>query len=163
MSDLLNINAGDKFQPTPAPNIADIYFNAVSVSSDPAQMGSDTNFQVSKQGQNPAIVNAIYLISKDGTGVFLSRSTVLEDFDADNDDNWSIELPITSGSWDTSGTITFAEESALYDNTGSSQTKARILVIRDSGGDPIPLSVYGTYQEGIRCVNGEPVVEFYKI
>lgn len=163
MSDFLNIGAGAKFQPTPERRFADIYFNAVNISSDPLQAGSDTEFQVSKQGQNPSIVNAIYLISKDGTGVFLSRSTVLEDFDADSDDNWSIELPIVSGAWNTAGTITFADESAQYDNTGSSQTKARILVIRDSGGNPIPLSVYGTYQEGIRCVNGEPVVEFYKI
>ena len=126
-------------------------------------MGSDTDFRVSSQGQNPAIINAIYLISRTGTGVFISRPTVLEDFDPSNDDNWSIEIPISAGSWNTGGTITFADETALYDNTGSSQTKARIPIIRDNGGDPIPVAVYGTYHEGIRCVNGASVVEFYKI
>ena len=163
MADLSSINAATQFEPTPVPNISDIYFNAVSISSDPMAMGSDTDFRVSSQGQNPAIQNAIYLISKDGTGVFVSRPTILEDFDADNDDNWSVEIPISAGAWNTGGTITFADETALYDNTGSSQTKARIPIIRDSGGDPIPVAVYGTYHEGIRCVNGESVVEFYKI
>lgn len=163
MSDLSLINAATRFEPTPVPSVADIYFNAVSISSDPMAMGSDTDFQVSKQGQNPAIVNAIYLISRTGTGVFISRPTVLEDFDPVNDDNWSIELPISGGVWNTAGTITYADQTALYDAVGSSQTKARIPVIRDSGGDPIPLAVYGTYHEGIRCVNGDPVVEFYKI
>jgi hypothetical protein len=165
MADLSSINAATQFEPTPVPNIADIYFNAVSISSDPMGLGSDVDFQVSNQGQNPAIVNAIYLISRDGTGVFVSRSTILEDFDPSptGDDNWSIEIPIVSGSWNTGGTITFADETALYDNTGSSQTKARIPIIRDNGGDPIPVAVYGTYHEGIRCVNGASVVEFYKI
>lgn len=163
MADLSSINAATQFEPTPAPSIADIYFNAVSISPDPMGLGSDVDFQVSKQGQNSAIVNAIYLIARDGTGVFVSRSTILEDFDPQNDDNWSIEIPISAGSWNTGGTITFADETDLYDDTGSSQTKARIPIIRDSGGDPIPVAVYGTYHESIRCVNGESVVEFYKI
>jgi hypothetical protein len=165
MADLSSINAATQFEPTPVPNISDIYFNAVSISSDPTAMGSDTDFRVSRQGQNPAIQNWIYLISKTGTGVFLSRPTILANFDPSptGDDNWSIELPISAGAWNTGGTITFADETALYDNTGSSQTKARIPIIRDNGGDPIPVAVYGTYHEGIRCVNGESVVEFYKI
>ncbi len=163
MADLSLINAATQFEPTPVPSIADIYFNAVNISSDPMGVGSDVDFQVSNQGQVGEIVNAIYLISRTGAGVFVSRSTILKDFDPQNDDNWSIEIPIVSGAWDTAGTITFADQSDLYDNTGSSQTKARIPVIRDSSGSPIPVAVYGTYHEGIRCVNGSPVVEFYKI
>lgn len=146
--------------------LPNLYLEAISIPgilSSSASDGEDFRSSENAMAGSGGGLNSIYLISENGTGVFVSVSDILEDFDADNDDNWSVEIPIVSGSWNTGGTITFADETALYDNTGSSQTKARIPIIRDNGGDPITIAVYGTYHEGIRCVNGESVVEFYKI
>jgi len=104
-------------------------------------------------------VDGILLISNDGqTETFLPANEILEDYNSD--EGWSVNIPIDSLAWDTDGTIEYgADGTALYDDTGTSQTVARIPIYRSGHF----VATFGVYQEGLRVVGGEAVVEFYKL
>lgn len=114
--------------------------------------------------------------------IFLPNSLVLEDYDPDDHTDWSINIPVTDGNVDitittddddnlVSDDITYDDGTLLYgriDGSGNEtddidadnpQTFCRIPVIREG----TRVSFGGFYREGIRCENGEPIVEFYQI
>lgn len=87
----------------------------------------------------------------------IATEDIFETFDPTADEDWSIELAVSGLVW--TGSITYNAQTELYDDTGEDQTVARIPVSRSNN-----LATYfGSYQEGLRCVNGELVVEFYRI
>lgn len=116
------------------------------------------DFSDVKAGAGASGPAGILLVSKDGgTETFISVATILEDYDPDTDTDWSVNIPVSSGEWDTAGTITYGTATAEYDATGSSQTVTRIRIIASEN----LVATYGVYKEGIACTASGPIVEFY--
>lgn len=101
-------------------------------------------------------VEGIELHYADETSEFLPVDTILEDLTF-NDQDWNVEIEISNSA--ATKSVSYETGDDLYDDTGSNQTYYHIPIYRDNQF----IATYGAYQEGIRCVNGEPVVEFYKI
>lgn len=116
---------------------------------------ADFNVQKSDIAPKGGLPDGIQFYWQDGTTTFVESSTILENKGSNTD--WSVDLDVSGLA--ATKTITYSNATALYDNTGSNQTAARIPIYRDDKF----VATYGAYQEGLRCVNGEPVVEFYKI
>jgi hypothetical protein len=93
----------------------------------------------------------IYLAN--GTALLVTESDLYDDFD--DDDNWSIELGVSSSGFDE--TIEFNDETDLFDD--DPQTYYRLPIRRNK----INISLGGAYRETIVCVNGEPIVQLVKI
>lgn len=103
------------------------------------------------------------LLFADGTELFIELDTVLEDYD--DEENWSIKIPVSGDSFDTAGTITYEAETTRYDGDASAdpakaQNYYRIRVIR---GNNLVFSG-GTFEEDIFCAgNKGPIVRMIKI
>jgi hypothetical protein len=102
-------------------------------------------------------VDNIFIFLMSGSTLTISRGTILSSYD--NESNWSISIPISGLAYDSSGTIAFDTNTALNVGAGSSQSIARIPIIRDKK----MLNQLGVYKEGLICKNGQPIVEYFKI
>lgn len=131
------------------PEVKDLGFRPID-----AVRGDSFDFANNTSGGGAASPGLL-IYWQDGTTTFVAASTILENRGSNT--NWSVDLDVSALA--ATKTITYSSATALYDNTGSSQTAARIPVYRNDKF----VATYGAYQEGLRCVNGELVVEFYKI
>ena len=102
-------------------------------------------------------VDNIFIFLMSGSTLTISRGTILSSYD--NESSWSISIPISNLAYDSSGTIAFDTNTALNVGTGSSQSIARIPIIRGSA----LVNSFGSYKEGLICKNGEAIVEYFKI
>jgi hypothetical protein len=108
-------------------------------------------------GGSSDIVNNIFIFLMSGSTLTISRDTILSSYN--NESDWSISIPISSLAYNSGGTIAYDTNTALNVGTGSSQSIARIPIIRGSA----LVNAFGSYKEGLICINGQPVVEYYKI
>jgi len=125
----------------------------------PPQGGSDDDFSINSNRINSPGTQlvGVRIVWQDETETLLERDTILENYDPGSDSDWSISATI-SGLTATKA-VTYDATSDFYDDVGSLQTVARIPIIRS--GELI--TKYGFYREGIRCKDGDAVVEFYKV
>lgn len=108
--------------------------------------------------------DGVFVYFADGENNFYSRADILDGFDSDDDDNWSISFAISDGSTNSSATPLYNNSEGLFLPTDTtvtdySQSNAIIPIIR--GGDVV--NTMGTYVEEITCVNGVGIVQFYKV
>ena len=145
-------------------SIADIYAEATSIKVE-STGGSDEYFETSgakNQLGSSNQVDNIFIFLMSGSTLTIPRGTIMSGFDADNDNNWSVSIPISNLAY-SGGTIAYDDNTALNVGTGatgsSAQTIARIPIIRNQG----LVSSFGSYKENIICKSGSPIVEYYKI
>ena len=141
-------------------SIADIYANATSLQSSPT--GLSDNAMESAQGLGGGVgnrVNNIYIFLMSGSTLTIARNTIFASFDITTQTDWSVSIPISSLAYNSSGTIAFDTNTALNVGAGSSQSIARIPIVRDKK----MLNQLGVYKEGLICKNGQPIVEYFKI
>ena len=141
-------------------SIADIYANATSLQYSPT--GLSDNAMESAQGLGGGVgnrVNNIYIFLMSGSTLTIARNTIFASFDITTQTDWSVSIPISSLAYNSSGTIAFDTNTALNVGAGSSQSIARIPIVRDKK----MLNQLGVYKEGLICKNGQPIVEYFKI
>lgn len=108
-------------------------------------------------------LNGIEIIWADQEETFISASDILENYDSDNDDYWSVVFAVSNNAF-TQATPTYDSTQDLWDDTGTDQTVYRLRVkTLDGDNDPTSISMYGQYRESILCVNGDPVTVLVKI
>jgi len=108
-------------------------------------------------------LSGIEIIWADQEETFISADDILEDYDSDDDDYWSVVFAVSNNAF-TQATPTYDSTQDLWDDTGTDQTVYRLRVKTLNGdGDPTSISVYGQYRETIICVSGEPVTTLVKI
>jgi hypothetical protein len=151
-------------QQQPESALADIYANATSLQT--SQTGLSDDAMESAQGLGGGAgnrVNNIYIFLMSGSTLTIARNTIFQDFDIIDDNDWSVQIPISSLAYNPSASLDFNTNTALNVGTGatggSAQTIARIPIVRDRK----MLNALGVYKEGLICKNGEPIVEYYKI
>ena len=146
-------------------SIENIYANATSLQG--SSSGLSDEFMDTTQGLGGGVgnrVNNIYIFLMSGATLTIPRSAIFANFDIENDDDWSVSIPIDDLAYDSEETIAYNNETALNVGTGGSsgddaQTIARIPIVRDK----LMLNALGVYKEGLICKNGEAIVEYYKI
>jgi hypothetical protein len=145
-------------------SIENIYANATSLRASSSGLSDD--FMDTTQGLGGGVgnrVNNIYIFLMSGLTLTIPRSAIFANFEIENDDDWSVSIPIDNLAYDSEETIAYNNETALNVGTGASggsaQTIARIPIVRDK----LMLNALGVYKEGLICKNGEPIVEYYKI
>lgn len=102
---------------------------------------------------------------------FIAAADILEDYDASEDDDWSIEFAVASSKLVAFSTTapTFVSDTALYDGDVSAdpveaQTFYRIPVVRTIGGEKYTWNVTGIYRENIFCAGSKgAIVELIRI
>jgi hypothetical protein len=155
--------AATKIDQTPLQSAQEIYAQAVSSGVElQSAAGLDTNFDSADNvttggGGSKNRSSGIRLFPNTESESFVSISTILASYDPATDDDWSVNLTISSGVFN--GTIGFSDDTALYNATGSSQTVYRIPIVRDE----VFVATYGAYAEKTVCINGESVVQFIHI
>jgi hypothetical protein len=108
-------------------------------------------------------LSGIEIIWADQEETFISASDILENYDSDNDDYWSVVFAVSNNAF-TQATPTYDSTQDLWDDTGTDQTVYRLRVkTLDGDNDPTSISMYGQYRESILCVNGDPVTVLVKI
>ena len=145
-------------------SIENIYANATSLQG--SSSGLSDEFMDTTQGLGGGVgnrVNNIYIFLMSGATLTIPRSAIFANFDIENDDDWSVSIPIDDLAYDSEETIAYNNETALNVGTGASggsaQTIARIPIVRNK----LMLNALGVYKEGLICKDGEPIVEYYKI
>jgi len=145
-------------------SIENIYANATSLQGSSSGLSDD--FMDTTQGLGGGVgnrVNNIYIFLMSGSTLTIPRNAIFANFNIENNDDWSVSIPIDDLAYDSGGTIAYNDETALNVGTGasggSSQTIARIPIVRDK----LMLNALGVYKEGLICKNGEAIVEYYKI
>jgi len=145
-------------------SIENIYVNATSLQGSSSGLSDD--FMDTTQGLGGGVgnrVNNIYIFLMSGLTLTIPRSAIFANFEIENDDDWSVSIPIDNLAYDSEETIAYNNETALNVGTGASggsaQTIARIPIVRDK----LMLNALGVYKEGLICKNGEAIVEYYKI
>mgnify|MGYP003672572670 CR=1 FL=1 len=145
-------------------SIENIYANATSLQGSSSGLSDD--FMDTTQGLGGGVgnrVNNIYIFLMSGATLTIPRSAIFANFDIENDDDWSVSIPIDDLAYDSEETIAYNNETALNVGTGASggsaQTIARIPIVRNK----LMLNALGVYKEGLICKDGEPIVEYYKI
>lgn len=141
-------------------SIADIYANATSLQTSPTGLSDDA--MESAQGLGGGVgnrVNNIYIFLISGSTLTIPRNDIFEDFNIAAQTDWSVSIPISNLAYDSSETIAFDTNTALAVGIGSSQSIARIPIVRDKK----MLNPLGVYKEGLICKNGQPIVEYFKI
>ena len=145
-------------------SIENIYVNATSLQGSSSGLSDD--FMDTTQGLGGGVgnrVNNIYIFLMSGLTLTIPRSAIFANFEIENDDDWSVSIPIDNLAYDSEETIAYNNETALNVGTGASggsaQSIARIPIVRDK----LMLNALGVYKEGLICKNGEPIVEYYKI
>ena len=145
-------------------SIENIYANATSLRGSSSGLSDD--FMDTTQGLGGGVgnrVNNIYIFLMSGATLTIPRSAIFANFDIENDDDWSVSIPIDDLAYDSEETIAYNNETALNVGTGASggsaQTIARIPIVRNK----LMLNALGVYKEGLICKNGEAIVEYYKI
>ena len=145
-------------------SIENIYANATSLRGSSSGLSDD--FMDTTQGLGGGVgnrVNNIYIFLMSGATLTIPRSAIFANFDIENDDDWSVSIPIDDLAYDSEETIAYNNETALNVGTGASggsaQTIARIPIVRNK----LMLNALGVYKEGLICKDGEPIVEYYKI
>ena len=106
------------------------------------------------------IFPSIFIFLLDGLILEIPKNNIFAGFNASEDTDWSISIPISNLAYDSSETIEFDDETDLFvlDGEGA-QTIARIPIVR--GGKL--LNQLGAYKEGLICESGDPIVEYYRI
>ena len=141
-------------------SIADIYANATSLQSSPTGLDDAMESTGSSLGGGVGNrVNNIYIFLMSGSTLTIARNTIFASFDITTQTDWSVSIPISSLAYNSSGTIAFDTNTALNVGAGSSQSIARIPIVRDKK----MLNQLGVYKEGLICKNGQPIVEYFKI
>jgi hypothetical protein len=160
---ITNPNAVGKVNVNEEVSTSQIYSNATSITPEPIILGEDFEFESTLPAvgdvieTSSSIVNNIFIFLMSGSTLTISRTTVLSSYN--DESNWSISIPISSLAYNSSGTIAYNTNTALNVGTGSSQSIARIPIIR--GGALV--NAFGSYKEGLICKSGSPIVEYYKI
>ena len=153
-------NAATKIAQNPEESISDIFSQVTTIPS-PPEPGFQTDLEIAnnQSGGNGGSQKAsgIRLFPNTASEVFISTTTILDSYDPTSDDDWSVNLTISSGVFN--GTIAYSSDTALYNATGSSQTVYRIPIVRDE----VFVATYGAYAEKTVCINGESVVQFIHI
>jgi hypothetical protein len=139
----------------------DIYANATSLQASSSGLSDD--LMDTAQGLGGGVgnrVNNIYIFLMSGSTLTIPRSSIFAAFDiAGGDTDWSVSIPISSLAYNSGGTIVYDTNTALNVGAGSSQSIARIPIVRDKK----MLNPLGVYKEGLICKNGQPIVEYFKI
>jgi len=119
--------------------------------------------------------DGIYIYYADGNNDFLSNSSILEDYDSEENDNWSIEFAVETSTVSfpdpanpdvvipsvISFFYEFNDSVPLYDGSPTvGQTFYRIPIIRDG----VQVNIGGSYRENLYCTSDQQIVaEFVKI
>tara|TARA_R100001509_G_C4829173_1_gene202672 strand:+ start:219 stop:704 length:486 start_codon:yes stop_codon:yes gene_type:complete len=142
-------------------SIEDIYANATSLQTSSQGFPDDSMQSTGSSlgGGAGNRVNNIYIFLMSGSTLTIARNTIFASFDITTQDDWSVSIPISNLAYNSSGTIVFDTNTALNVGAGSSQSIARIPIIRDKK----MLNPLGVYKEGLICKNGSPIVEYFKI
>jgi len=139
----------------------DIYANATSLQASSSGLSDD--LMDTAQGLGGGVgnrVNNIYIFLMSGSTLTIPRSSIFAAFDiAGGDTDWSVSIPISNLAYNSGGTIVYDTNTALNVGAGSSQSIARIPIVRDKK----MLNPLGVYKEGLICKNGQPIVEYFKI
>jgi hypothetical protein len=142
-------------------SVGDIYANATSLQGSSSGLSDD--LMDTTQGLGGGVgnrVNNIYIFLMSGSTLTIPRSSIFAAFDiAGGDTDWSVSIPISSLAYNSGGTIVYDTNTALNVGAGSSQSIARIPIVRDKK----MLNPLGVYKEGLICKNGQPIVEYFKI
>tara|TARA_A100000171_G_C2088884_1_gene123483 strand:- start:214 stop:702 length:489 start_codon:yes stop_codon:yes gene_type:complete len=154
--------AATKIDQTPLQSAQEIYVQAVSSGGElQSAAGFDGSFDssdnVTAGSGGSTRSSGIRLFPNTASESFVSIGTILASYDPATDDDWSVNLTISSGVFN--GTIGYSDDTALYNATGSSQTVYRIPIVRDE----VFVATYGAYAEKTVCINGESVVQFIHI
>lgn len=99
-----------------------------------------------------------WIVDREGEGTLIRMSDVLENYNPDVHDDWSLTFPVSGlvldvGNWGADGQTT------RYGMSGNNQTLLRIAIIRKSGNDKLRVNSGGQMREVILCVDGEPRVD----
>jgi hypothetical protein len=142
-------------------SIEDIYANATSLQTSTTGLSDEAmeSTGLSLGGGIGNRVNNIYIFLMSGSTLTIPRHAIFANLDIVTQDNWSVSIPISSLAYDSTGTIAFDTNTALNVGAGSSQSIARIPIVRDKK----LLNQLGVYKEGLICKNGSPIVEYFKI
>jgi hypothetical protein len=142
-------------------SIEDIYANATSLQTSTTGLSDEAmeSTGLSLGGGIGNRVNNIYIFLMSGSTLTIPRNDIFANLDIVTQDNWSVSIPISSLAYDSTGTIAFDTNTALNVGAGSSQSIARIPIVRDKK----LLNQLGVYKEGLICKNGSPIVEYFKI
>jgi len=142
-------------------SVGDIYANATSLQGSSSGLSDD--LMDTTQGLGGGVgnrVNNIYIFLMSGSTLTIPRSSIFAAFDiAGGDTDWSVSIPISNLAYNSGGTIVYDTNTALNVGAGSSQSIARIPIVRDKK----MLNPLGVYKEGLICKNGQPIVEYFKI
>ena len=142
-------------------SVGDIYANATSLQASSSGLSDD--LMDTAQGLGGGVgnrVNNIYIFLMSGSTLTIPRSSIFAAFDiAGGDTDWSVSIPISNLAYNSGGTIVYDTNTALNVGAGSSQSIARIPIVRDKK----MLNPLGVYKEGLICKNGQPIVEYFKI
>jgi len=142
-------------------SVGDIYANATSLQGSSSGLSDD--LMDTTQGLGGGVgnrVNNIYIFLMSGSTLTIPRSSIFAAFDiAGGDTEWSVSIPISNLAYNSGGTIVYDTNTALNVGVGSSQSIARIPIVRDKK----MLNPLGVYKEGLICKSGSPIVEYYKI
>jgi hypothetical protein len=101
----------------------------------------------------------LYIYYADGSEVSLIYADMFEDYDSENDTDWSAEFAI-DGSM--TGVVVYNSEIDRFVDDGGFppvQTAYRLPLVR--GGKVV--SSGGVYEEVIKCMDGSPVTQLIKI
>ena len=159
--------------PIPTPNVspdegvpgipeAGVYSNG-SYGNSSIGLDAPEAFTPHQIGYEANVLSGIEIIWADQGETFISASDILEDYDSDNDDYWSVVFAVSNNAF-TQATPTYDSTQDLWNDTGTDQTVYRLRVKTLNGdSDPTSISTYGQYRETIICVNGEPVTSLVKI
>tara|TARA_R110000765_G_scaffold118222_1_gene212385 strand:+ start:518 stop:1003 length:486 start_codon:yes stop_codon:yes gene_type:complete len=142
-------------------SVGDIYANATSLQGSSSGLSDDLMDTAQGLGGGAGNrVNNIYIFLMSGSTLTIPRSSIFAAFNiAGGDTEWSVSIPISNLAYNSGGTIVYDTNTALNVGTGSSQSIARIPIVRDKK----MLNPLGVYKEGLICKSGSPIVEYFKI